>query len=726
MNGFVPWSVPAFAGIVAGIVAASALDPFAATILSLASATAGGAAIARSSVVRVRTLAIAALCLPVGAARELQHASWQDPIAPLGGSYVEVTGRSDGRFLHLSGVDARVALRAASEVPRGTVRVRGRMRPARPARTPGGFDERGWLRVHRASQLLEVDRFTVVRSESPARRRARAELTHGLGDEAATLLRAMVLGERDGAGALRERFAQAGLAHLLALSGLHLGIVAAALGALLAPLGRGRGVVVAGVALLVPFLLGPSPSLIRAATMTAVVALAVGQGSGRVGPVAALGVAGAASLVMRPAWLADVGFQLSYLSLAGILAWGVPATRWLASGRARSDPRLWIASSLAVSVSAWLAGLPRVASVFGTVALAGPLANLVAIPLAGLLVSGGAATAALGVIGVSVGRVSSLFLAPAAEALLFVAGLAAQLPRWSAPSIGTAGTVLFALAVMPWAWTVRDRFAARRALLVSVFALASWSLLPEPGPLPELLILDVGQGDASLLRLPGRVAVLVDGGGTPFGDFDVGAEVVVPALRSLGVDALDLVVLSHADLDHAEGLTSVLRAIPVGALAFGHEAPGSVAWDRLIATAEAEGVPLIPLRRGQRLNFGDATLHVVHPGAKASGEANRDSVVLRIDWRARPWALLAGDVPREVERTLAIPRLPLLLAPHHGSASSTGAELLRAARPETVAISVGRNRYGHPDGTVLTRLAQAGTRVLRTDQNGTLRFSPSW
>jgi competence protein ComEC len=243
---------------------------------------------------------------------------------------------------------------------------------------------------------------------------------------------------------------------------------------------------------------------------------------------------------------------------------------------------------------------------------------------------------------------------------------------------------------------------------------------------PELLVLDVGQGDASLLRLPGRTEVLVDGGGTPFGDYDVGAAVVVPALRALGVDAIELVVVSHPDLDHAEGLVAVLRAFPVGALAYGHAAPGDPAWDRLVATARAEDVPLLPLRRGQALAFGRARLHVLHPGARPSGDPNDDSLVLRVDWRERPWALLAGDVSARVEETLAVPPLPVLLAPHHGSGGSTGRALLRAARPDVVAISVGRNRYGHPSPAVLARIAEAGAEVRRTDQDGTLRFRPAW
>jgi len=119
-------------------------------------------------------------------------------------------------------------------------------------------------------------------------------------------------------------------------------------------------------------------------------------------------------------------------------------------------------------------------------------------------------------------------------------------------------------------------------------------------------------------------------------------------------------------------------------------------------------------------------LHVLHPGERPVGEPNEDSVVLRIDWRGRPWALLAGDVSSRVERSLALPQLDVVLAPHHGSPHSSGASLLRATRPRQVAVSVGANRYGHPSAEVVRRVRESGAEVLRTDELGAIRLSPSW
>jgi competence protein ComEC len=251
--------------------------------------------------------------------------------------------------------------------------------------------------------------------------------------------------------------------------------------------------------------------------------------------------------------------------------------------------------------------------------------------------------------------------------------------------------------------------------------MAVTAVVPPAWVPPDLIVLDVGQGDATLLRVARGQAVLVDGGGTPFGDFDVGARTVVPALRALGVAALPLVVATHPDLDHVEGLRAVLAAFPVGALLVGHPAPDVAAYRDLVALAHARGVPVLEARRGDRYRVGGAVLEVLHPAMRPQGEANADSVALLVRWGEDPWALLLGDVPASVEADLAVPPTPVLLAPHHGSASSTSDALLRAARPRLALVSVGTNRYGHPAPAVLERLARAGATVRTTWADGALR-----
>ncbi len=719
MTGFVPWSVPAGLGVALGVGADAAGLPAA---LSW-SAWALAPLLARS---RLRIWLALPLLLPIGHLRHEQREARPDVLTPLAGHEVELAGWSDARSLRLEGTDVVVALRPVAAVPRGRVRVRGRLEAATGARNPGGFDERAWLRRRGGAHLLRVDAVTSAQPRAGARARVRNGLTAGLAPEPALLMRALVLGEREDAGDLRATFARAGLAHLLALSGLHLGVLAAFVGTALAPLGPARWALVAAAAVAFTVWIGPTPSLIRAAVMTAAAGMSVASGAGRPDPPATLGLAAAATLLARPDWLFDLAFQLSYLSLIGILALGVPLARRLGRGRPARDPRAWLPASLAISASATVAGLPLVVDAFGQAAPLGPLVNLVAVPIATVLLPLGLVAGVTGAIAPSLGAAVGQVTEPLAWALLTTAELGAVLPAMAWGAVAPLGVALWAVGLAPWAWTVRGRLRPWRAAAVTCCALAASLITASPTPRPELIVLDVGQGDAVLLRLPGRTEVLVDGGGTPFSDYDVAAARVVPALRALDVDELELVVSTHADTDHAEGLQTVLRSLPVAALAFGHPAPGRPAWERLAAIAQAERVPLLPLRRGQVLRFGDAELHVLHPGERPVGEANDDSVVLRIDWRGRPWALLAGDVSSRVERELAVPQLDVVLAPHHGSPHSTGVSLLRAARPRQVAVSVGTNRYGHPSAEVLRRVRESGAEVLRTDVLGAIRLSPAW
>lgn len=735
---FVPWSIPLALGIALGAGAHSAGLPGWAAPVALLTAL----PLAPSR--RARVWVLLPLLVPVGWVRHAQREARPMPLAPLAGATVELVGRSDGRLLHLDvprGVV--VALRPTGEVPRGRVRVRGVLRPARAASNPGGFDELAWLRRRGGAHVLQVTLpmpgAAAARAPEAApsggagsaagegfRDRVRAAVTHGLSPPQARLMRALVLGEREDSGDLRDVFARAGLAHLLALSGLHLGVLAGAVALLAAPLGPVRWALVAALAVGFAVWIGPTPSLIRAAAMTAAMGTSAAVGAGRPHTVAALALAAAGTLAVRPDWLHDVSFQLSYGSLLGILALGAPLARRLTAGRPAWHPLGWIPAGLAVSASATLATLPWTVSTFGYVPPLAPVVNLPALPLTGVLVPAGLAAGLAGAAWPPLGYVFSAALAPVAALLLALADAGSRLPVVTWGEVGAAGRGLWLLALAPWALVVRGRLKPWRALCVVTCAAVAALATPSALPRVEVVVLDVGQGDSILVRLPGRVEVLIDGGGTPFSDFDVGAAVVVPALRALGVDELELVVATHADADHMEGLSAVLREVPVLTLAYGFEAPERRVWRELAAVAGAREVPLVPLRRGHRFEFGDATLHVLHPGARRGDEHNEDSVALRIDWRGRSWALLLGDLGARTESALAVPPTPLLLAPHHGSAHSTSTALLRAARPGTVAISVGTNSYGHPAEAVLERVRASGARVRRTDLEGALRFVPDW
>jgi competence protein ComEC len=685
-----------------------------------------------------RALAIAALVgLAAGGYRGALAVETPDPWAGRAGERVQLTARVvDG--VAWPPLPGRSGLLLRGGVPSdGTFELTGQLVALAGKRNPGGFDARAHYARHGIGAALVVEVSAPIAPPGlrvRLRERLRAGVVAGLSPPAAALLQAITLGIRDDLGDLRAAFAGSGLAHVLALSGLHVGLLAAALTALVGGVGRYRSSLVVLVVLGYTALVGPSPAVVRATAMIAIALLSRAFGVGGAGWGSHLMVAGALSLLARPAWLFDLGFQLSYVSVLG-MGWAAPALLraftllaqrlcgWRPVGHQSRRAR-WLralAGSLAVSLSAQWATASLVASHFGVLPWIAPVANLLAVPLAGLLVPLGFVAAVLGALEPRLAMVVNLLSERVAGLLLALADSAARAPGIPWGEVSALGHATFALGSVALLMALQGRWRPWRAAALVALALALSSFIPPVWSPPDLIALDVGQGDSLVVRVDRRQAVLIDGGGSPFSDFDVGERVVVPALRALGVRSLPLVVATHADLDHIEGLVAVIERYPVGALMIGHPAADRPAFAALLAAAAARGVPVIEGRRGQRYAVGGLTLEVLHPEALPGADANEDSVALLLRWGEIPSALLLGDIPAAVEARLAVPATPLLLTPHHGSASSTSEALLRAARPEVAWISVGENRYGHPAASVLARLAAHGVAVRTTRGEGALR-----
>lgn len=650
---------------------------------------------------------------------------WQARADPLAGRHetdVVFTGTSDGRTLRLDDPPgARVALAPMGVVPVGRVTVRGTLSHAQGKRNPGGFDYRGYLARRDVTGQLFVDEvLSHVRSPDVRGRLARAG-GQGLGEREAALVAAMTLGVRDGLGDLRDTFAAAGLAHVLALSGLHVGVLILACSTLLRGLGTRRYPLLLAVVAGFVWLVDASPSVVRACAMVAAGLVTQWSGGGRLEPWTALSLAALGTLLWRPAWLFDTSFQLSYLAVIGLLVFTPPLLRMLRADRGPWwRPRTLIGGGIAVSVASQLPLASLLLAGFGQLPLLSPLVNVIAVPLATVLVPLGFLASTVGVVWEPLARLVNVATQPVAWLLIATADWAASWPSLTWGEIDGDDHVVYAVAVVALALHVHARLRLRNAAVVWLLVLGIAAIPPR---LPEIVFLDVGQGDAALIRLPGRVEILIDGGGTPFSDFDPGAQIVVPALRALGVDELELVVASHSDTDHIEGLASVLRAIPVQQLIVGVPAPGVRVYDELMVAAMETGTAVRSVRRGERISVGDAELSVLHPAAGSRGESNEDSVALLFSWQGHPVGLFLGDVSTEVERVLAVPATPLLMVAHHGSRFSTSDELLRAARPQRAVVSVGRNMFGHPAAEVLARLEAYGVQVHTTRAAGAVRVS---
>lgn len=562
---------------------------------------------------------------------------------------------------------------------------------------------------------------------------AAGSLRAGLRDAAAVLpdapgglLPGLAVGDTSGLSTeVEDDFRASGLSHLTAVSGANLAIVAGTVLALLRLCGADpRWSAWVGGAVLVGFvvLARPSPSVVRAAVMGAVVLLALVAGRGR-SAVPALAGTVLVLLLADPALAVDPGFTLSVLATGALV---LVAPGWVEALRGRGMPA-WAGEALAVPAAAFLVTAPVVAGLSGRIAPVAVLANLLAVPAV-------APATVLGVLAALVSPVSPVaaqacaWLAwPAVGWLVEVADRAAAIPGAALPwPDGVPGGVLavMALGVLVLCWRARRG----RALLVAVLLGLALVLVPTrvvppgwPPPGWAVVACDVGQGDAVVLATgePGR-AVLVDAGP------DTGP--VDACLDRLGVTNLALVVLSHLHADHIGGLDGALRGRAVGAVAVGpvrEPRSGLLAAGR---SAAAAGTALVALTPGQRLTWPGLVLDVLgprHPDPYLDPDdgtaVNDGSVVLRAATAAGT-VLLTGDVELAAQADLLAAgvdlRADVLKMPHHGS-RYTSVAFLNAVAPRAVLVSVGQgNSYRHPDPGLMGGLLRAGVAVARTDDSG--------
>jgi competence protein ComEC len=578
-------------------------------------------------------------------------------------------------------------------------------------------------------------RRAIDRLRAAARRRA--ERVFGGDPRTLGVLRAMVLGERLGLGEAEVRLFQgSGLVHLLAISGLHAAVVASIVVGSLRRAGLGpRAVaIVAGAALLVlAILVGAQPPVLRA-VITAGLALA-GRSIGREGQALNYLAISALVLALGNPWLMWApSFQLSFLAVAGILL----SARALAS--TVPLPR-WIRGPVGVSAAAYLATAPVLAWHFGRLAPVAIGANLLAVPLCGPIVLGGILSLLFAGVPL-VGNLTATLTDACVRGVLGVGEAAASLPgAWLRVSRPDA-LVLAAYAVLGLWWLartyeVRDRGqpspprrpGAPRAVLTAGFGCCVAFLhLDVPAPLrdlsQQLLVLDVGQGQAVVLRGSLGGCVAIDAGG---GDrFDAGERVVLPALGRLGCRRLEVLALSHEHADHVGGAVAVLRSLEVSELWIPPgSGPGS-SLRELAALARSRGSAVVLARRGHRARRGGIEMEVLHPGpVDVDLSVNDRSMVLRARVAPHAQALIPGDLGGRGELALLEASRDIaaeaLVVGHHGAGEGTTAQWLDAVSPRLAVISVGTgNRFGHPDPGVIARLSRHGVAVYRTDLDGTV------
>jgi competence protein ComEC len=660
------------------------------------------------------------------------------------------------KLLDGSGAGEQAVLRVRGYAYRGAwpevgdeLRIVGRVAPL------GRFDAYQRRRnAHAAIEAYEVERTGhrrggVAGALDAIRRRAERGLEAGLAPKDAALLRGMVLGEDERlTDATRTDFQHSGLAHILAVSGQNVMLLAALvlLGGALTGIGlRARLLLaIALIAVYVP-LAGGGPSIQRAGVMgiAGLVAALAGRPAQRW---YALGLAAAATLALNPRAAGEPGWQLSFAAVAALLMAGEPLRTALA--RRLPGP---VADAAAITVAATVATAPLMALYFDQVSLASLPANLVAAPAV-------APVMWLGMLAAAAAQVAPAAAAPftalSAPLLVFIAGVAhasaaaplAALPIHAPPAAILAGwaavAAAVALIIRRWrtaaageaslaGWRVRYLGGRRRAAAlvaagVVAIAVAAGVREARAGGRPALLrhgevvvsFLDIGQGDATLVQLDGA-SLLVDTG-PPDGP-------IVRRLAQAHVKRLDALLLTHAQADHEGAAQAVIRAY-APRLVIDGGAGWSTAVQRVLpaAVAASHGRAIAPVA-GETVAIGAMRLRILWPPAvaadwKPEGDPNERAVVARLEAGGLS-VLLTADAESDVTAPLGPAPVDVLKVAHHGSADPGLPALLARLHPRVAAIEVGRhNIYGHPAASTVAALRAAVPTVIRTDRDGTVRL----
>ena len=617
---------------------------------------------------------------------------------------------------------AYVSLPLTARMPKvgERVRVAGSVYEAGTKRNPGGFDFYLYLRQHdmdfgvygaRVEQILAST--GGMASLLKTARSALADRIETLYGERAGMLQGMLLGDKSSLPAeTYEAFKRSGIAHLLAISGLHIGLIAAAVTWLFNSRGlsiRLRLALTAVVVGVFCLLIGLPASAVRAYVMCLLVIAAMAAGRSYNAPLA-MAAASLLILTFDPLALFDMGFVLSFTTVLGISLLLARVQRCLTF---LPEP---LNGAISIAVAAQIASLPGQALFFGEVPLFGIPANLLCILLATLSVLLGLLSLIASFLFMPLGQAIAWFVSECLRAMDVLSRFFASLPFGSLripyiPVYAAIACIFCFFLLSPYAHLRRSlRLTASAALLLCVFGV--FFALKDRDV--RYIQLDVGQGDSAVLLSRGFTTVIDTG---PQGD---GA--LADLLRKEGRD-VDLLLLSHLDADHAgaldelidEGISVARIGVPTG-IEEGETDPGILdALARLVQT----GAVLEGYAQGDLIKTPQAQMDVLGPSPSAKGSNGR-SLVVKIETQGVK-ILTTGDLPVQYEMHAGT-HCDILKVSHHGAKNGTSAQLLKSASPTLALVSVGRNFYGHPAPEVLSRLAQAGVKTLRTDETGAIEI----
>lgn len=618
------------------------------------------------------------------------------------------------------------------------VLVSGKLEKASPARNPACFNYKFYLKRKGCSHVLRLRQVELVQGQAHGLsfrawvHRTKLEfyksLTNQIGKRGAGLIVAMVYGQKDWMeDGDYQAFQRNGLAHVLATSGLHIGILYALLVFFIgAPIRLSRIGLIFLLLLAYASLVGFTPSISRALIMIAI-HMPARSLARRYDLESALAISGLIILILRPLDLFDIGFQLSFLCVLSLC-------RIERIVRNRPDPN-WVKRTVYPIFGIQIIMVPMTAYLFNYFSAAGFLANLTLVFLAVILLEFSLVSASFmlftslnpGLIGQAAGLLADWFLK--INQLIYAEGNFS----WDVTSPPKAflvfwyiGLVVFSADEFRIMFTRRKWKTVIKSLIYCCgLGLILISLLPATFKDADIVFWDVGQGNAVMFRAPSGQVVLVDGGGSH--NTDIGNKVLKPALLKNGVGHIDLAIVTHLDTDHFDAVAALARQGLVGRMLVCQ--PHHRDQKAIMARTGLERGRLGFCSRGDRLQVGrDCRLDFLWPKpASDMAELPEDENALSLVFTATIKGhklLITGDISqKEEEEILELGSAldsGLVQVPHHGSKYSSCLDFCKGASAEIAVVPVGRNLFGHPSAEAIENWSQAGAKIFRNDRDGAL------
>lgn len=529
-----------------------------------------------------------------------------------------------------------------------------------------------------------------------------------------------------------EAYQDLGLSHVLAVSGLHVGVIGGILFWLLIRSGVTRQRAFEILFFFYPFyivLAGGAPSVIRASVMAMAVLVSL-RFRYKPNPLDAISVACILILFYKPNYVYHVGFQLSFIISFALI---------ISSSTLLKMYNSLFSQVFAVSLLAQIVSLPLVIYHFYEISLFSLPLNIIYVPVVSIIVLP------------SILLLAFLRLIPipyffqiASTILSFIVKIFHDLFVWvnefnmsliyGSPSYLIIVSMLLVSFFVLLLWESKQFLKGLSLWLVTSLIVY---LLPYANPYGEVTFLDVGQGDCIIIKLPFQKQVMViDTGGIPmFGEeeewqkkrgvFDTGEDLIVPYLKSKGIRSIDYLLLTHGDYDHVGGAKGILKEMNVKTILMDRSKEQTKVEKEFSDIARSKGTKVYRAKEGVSWKSGDAIFSILQ--VMQTDEENDGSIVMLLELGGYRW-LLTGDIEEEGEahllKTSAEIKAEILKVGHHGSNTSSSQQLIEAVDPEIAIISSGENnRYGHPDPIVVERLEKSGTKVLRTDINGSISYT---